>query len=132
MVEGDDERVLVDEPLSQVTPRAVDGERPVLPRAVRQNHAGKSPIIDELVKGDVSANLCRRNEVDERVRELLANRRVLLLPEFFVPTRKAVLDFSVRAAVLFKDGDGHASVCESVGNLSTCGRSADDCNAMAG
>ena len=132
VVESDHEGVLVDEALPNVFVGSVDGNGPVAPGAVREDHRGEAPVLHQLLEVDVATDLRVRHEGRAFLLELLVDDAVFLVPQRHVPARETVFDLPVRPRVLFEHEDLHALVGETARHLGTSGRAADDCHEMSG
>ena len=130
VVERDHEGILVDETLAEIGVGTLDRKRPIAPGAVREHDRREAPFLRELGKRDVAADLRVRDELDSGPRELLVDRRVLLLAQRLVPARKPVLDLAVGSLVLFEHDDRDAPVREPARDLRARRRPTDHRHTM--
>src|SRR5690606_35315665 len=126
VVEPVDERVLVDEPLADEAIRALDRQRTVAPRAVREHDQVEVPGLEQLTEREVAADRGARHEVHAGALQLRVDEVVLLPAQRGVPERQAVLDLPVGTIVLLEDDAQGALRGELVRRFGARGRATDD------
>ena len=125
MIEPVDERVLVDQPAIDELVGALDRERPVAPRAMRQHQAVEPPRFAQLVELDIAAHPSQRHVLDIRMVQALVDLLVLFLALLDVPAREAVFDLAVGPRVLLEDHDYRAALGQDARDFRSGGRGAE-------
>ena len=114
VVEPVDEGVLVLDALLEELVAAVDGQRPVAPRAVGEQHRAQAPLLRQVGEVDVLAELGAGQVVDAGLGQAGVDAAVLLFALVVVPAGETVFDLPVRAFVLLDHDDFDALIGEDL------------------
>src|SRR5208282_3265386 len=104
MVVPVNERILVDEALVDKLFRSGHSQIPVAPRAVCQDDRREAPIVEEILKAQLTAEFGRRDEGNAGLLQARVNPAVFLFALFDVPARQTVFNLAVGALILLEDG----------------------------
>ena len=128
VVERDDERVLIEQPLAHEVFGIRHRQRPIPPSSASEHDRREAPASCELVEAQITTDFGVGQEMNSRLVEFFANVRVFLVAQRGVPTREAVFDLSVGARVLVDDVNLDPDLGEAVCYLGPCGGAANHQN----
>src|SRR5262249_20676203 len=125
-----DVRILVNQALAYELLRSGDSEIAITPRAVGENYGGKVPGLAEVLEIEVPPESGAGYVEDAGLLQAVVDPPVFHFALLHVPAREAILNFSVRAGVLFDDGDMGAALGEDFRGNGSGDAPSDDGNEM--
>ncbi len=125
VVEPVDQLVLIDEAAIDELVGAFDRKRPIAPGAVGQHDPRESPTGAQIFEIELAAHPRHRDVFDVGMVEALVDFLVLVLALLDVPSREAVLDFSVRTRILLEHDHERAAIGQDARDFRTGGRASD-------
>ena len=126
MVEPVDKAVLINQAAIDELVGAFDRERTVAPCAVRQHERAESPLLAQVIIGDIGAHPGLRDELDIGMVEAPVYLLVLIPALLDVPSWQPVLDFAVGTGVLIDHDYLRAASGQDVGYFSARGSGANN------